>query len=91
MSEVKIFRVTGLALFGHDKYPEWRKFVVDVRALKPEHAVEHVYSVLGGRHKLKRGNIKIIDVKEISPEETKDHFIRDLSKIEGFEIGSRKS
>lgn len=85
-SEVKTYRVIGLALFGHDKYPEWRKFSIEVRALKKEDAIENVYSVLGGRHKLKRGHIKILRVEEISPEKARDPVIRELVKIEGFEI-----
>lgn len=86
MSEVKIYRVSGLALFGHDRYPEWRKFSVEVRAVKKEHAVEQVYSLMGGRHKLKRQNIKILRVEEVPPESVRNPFIRDLSRIEGWEV-----
>ncbi|MEZ0290410.1 MAG: 50S ribosomal protein L18Ae [Sulfolobales archaeon] len=86
MNEIKIYRIRGLALFSHDKYPEWRKFEIEVRALKPEHAVEIVYSMLGSRHKIKRKNIKILDVSEISVNEARNKFIRELSEIEGFEI-----
>lgn len=86
MGEVKIYRISGLALFGHDRYPEWRKFSVEVRALKEEHAVEHVYSLMGSRHKLKRQNIKILRVEEIPLESVRSPFIRDLSRIEGWEV-----
>ncbi|MEM0458224.1 MAG: 50S ribosomal protein L18Ae, partial [Sulfolobales archaeon] len=76
----------GLALFANDKYPEWRKFEIEVRALKPQHAEEIAYSLLGSRHKIKRKNIKILDIKEISLNEVRNKFIRELSEAEGFEI-----
>ncbi|MDT7888480.1 MAG: 50S ribosomal protein L18Ae [Desulfurococcales archaeon] len=86
MSEVKTYRVVGLALFGHDKFPEWRRFSLEVRALNENHALEYIYSVMGGRHKLKRSNIKILRIEEIKPEEARSSFIRELSRITGWEI-----
>ncbi len=86
MGEVKIYRVVGLALFGHDKYPEWRKFVVETRALGEKDALEKIYSLLGSKHKLKRKHIRVLRVEEISLEEVKDPVVRELSRIEGFEI-----
>ncbi len=86
MSEVKIYRIQGLALFGHDSYPVWRKFSLEVRALNKEHAIEYLYSVMGSRHRIKRANIKIVSVEEIKPEEARSSFIRDLSTIERWEI-----
>jgi len=80
-SEVKVFRVEGRMLIAHDTLPTWQKFVKDVRALKPEHAIEKVYSLLGSKHKLKRKHIKIERVYEIPPEESKDPSIIALSKI----------
>jgi large subunit ribosomal protein LX len=86
MSEIKIYRVIGLALFGHDKFPEWRRFSIEVRALNENHALEYIYSVMGSRHKLKRSNIKILKIEEIRPEEVRSSFIRELSRITGWEI-----
>jgi LSU ribosomal protein LX len=86
MSEAKIYRVTGLALFGHDRFPEWRKFSIEVRALNESHALEYIYSVMGSRHRLKRSNIKILKIEEISPEEVRSGFIRELSRITGWEV-----
>ncbi len=82
--EVKTFRVRGIALFSPDRSRDWQPFTLDVRAVKPEDAVEKVYSDLGSKHKLKRYHIKIIEVKEISPEEAKSKYVRDLSKITGW-------
>lgn len=79
--EVKIYRISGFMLIGHDRYPQWVKFTKEIRALKLEHALEKLYSELGSKHKLKRANIKVIDVAEIAPEEAKDKFIRDLDKL----------
>jgi large subunit ribosomal protein LX len=80
--EVKIFKISGKMLLSHDRFPEWRKFSVYVRALKKEHALERVYSELGSRHKLKRYHIKIEEVREVPLEEVEDLNIIRLSKLE---------
>jgi large subunit ribosomal protein LX len=82
MSEVKTFRVTGKMMLSHDKFPEWRKFSIYVRALKPEHAKEKVYSELGSRHKLKRYHIKIESVDEVPLEEIDDLNVIKLAQLE---------
>ncbi len=81
MSEVKVFRIYGYMLIGHDSVPEWRKFVKEIRALKLEHALEKLYSEFGSRHKVKRSHIKILKVEEIPPEQALDKYVRDLSSL----------
>jgi large subunit ribosomal protein LX len=78
---VKIYRVSGEMLLSHDRFPEWRKFTVYVRALKPEHALEKVYSDLGSRHKLRRRHIRIHKVEEVPLEEVDDLYIIRLSEL----------
>ena len=82
MSEVKVFRVSGRMMISHDKFPEWRKFSMYVRALKPEHAIEKVYSDLGSRHKLKRYHIRIENIEEVPLEEVEDLNIIRLAQLE---------
>jgi large subunit ribosomal protein LX len=73
---VKIFRVKGRIL-----KPGYKTvFSKDVRALKPEDAVEKVYTLLGGQHHVKRFYLKIDSVKEILYEDTSDPIIRALSR-----------
>lgn len=86
MSEVKIYRVEGYMLISHDRYPVWQKFVKDVRAIKPEHAIEYVYSVMGSRHKVKRKQIKITNVREITADQAKDRYIAMLDELERFVV-----
>jgi large subunit ribosomal protein LX len=75
MSEVKIFRITGKI----DK-PNWKtSFKKEVRALKPEDAVEKIYKELGSKHRTKRFQIKVLEVKEISPEEVTNPLIKKLA------------
>jgi len=75
MSEVKIFRVIGKI----DK-PNWKtSFSKEVRALKPEHAVEKIYKELGSKHRAKRFQIKILKVEEIPLEEVSDLTIKRLA------------
>jgi len=84
VSEVKVFRVEGIALFSPNKLREWQVFRIDVRALTKEHAVEKVLSELGSRHKLKRSHIRILKVREIKPEESKSKFIKQLESLRGW-------
>jgi len=74
VSEVKVFRITGKI----DK-PNWKtNFRKEVRALKSEDAVEKIYKELGSKHRAKRFQIKILEVKEISPEEVTNPIIKKL-------------
>jgi large subunit ribosomal protein LX len=72
---VKVFRVIGKIAKPNYK----TDFQKEVRAVKPEDAVETVYKDIGSKHKAKRFQIKIIEVKEISPEEIKNPLIRKLT------------
>lgn len=58
---VKTFELKGKMRIKN----RWTKFTMTVKALKLEHAFEKVYSLLGSRHKLKRFDIKIEEVKEL--------------------------
>ncbi len=86
VGRVKVYRVEGLALFSPNKSRRWQPFTYDVRALKVEEAVEKLYSDMGGRHKLKRAHVKILNIREISPKDSKYKFIRNLDSFEGWSV-----
>ena len=72
---MKVFRV-----IGEIRKPNlWTSFRKEVRALKPEHAVEKVYMELGSKHRVKRFQIKISTVEEVPPEEIEDPLLRKLT------------
>jgi len=75
MSEVKVFRVTG-KIRKPNFQTEFRK---EVRALKPEDAVEKVYMLLGSKHRVKRFQMKISQVEEIGPEEIEDVLVKKMT------------
>lgn len=75
MSEVKVFRVTG-KIRKPNFETEFRK---EVRALKPEDAVEKVYMELGSKHRVKRFQMKISKVEEISPEEIENIIVKKMT------------
>ncbi len=79
--QVKIFRIEGRMLIKHDKFPTWWRFRKEVRALTPEHAIEKVLSELGSKHRVKRYNIVIESVREISLEEATDRYVILLSQL----------
>ncbi len=75
MNEVKVFRITGELMKPNLK----TIFKKEIRALKPENAVEKIYRELGSRHRAKRFQIKIIKIEEISPEEIESPVIKKLT------------
>jgi len=75
MIEVKVFRV-----IGEIRKPNFQTdFRKEVRALKPEDAVEKIYMELGSKHRVKRFQIKIVKVEEISPEEIESPLVKKLT------------
>ena len=75
MSEVKVFRVTG-----EIRKPNFQtNFRKEIRALKPEDAVETIYKEIGSKHRAKRFQIKIAKVEEISTEEIENPLIKKLT------------
>lgn len=62
MSEVKLYKITGVLRKGGDKLP----FKKEIRALKKEDALQHLYSDMGSRHKARKFDITIINVEEVS-------------------------
>ncbi len=76
MSEVKVktFRVTG-EIVKPNLQTSFRK---EVRALKPEGAIERIYKEIGSKHRAKRFQIRIKTVEEIKPEEIESLAMRKL-------------
>jgi large subunit ribosomal protein LX len=75
MSEVKVFRIIG-KIRKPNFQTDFRK---EVRALKPEDAVEKVYMLLGSKHRVKRFQMTISKVEEIEPQEIKDNIVKKLT------------
>jgi len=75
MGEIKVFRVVG-KIMKPNFHTDFRK---EVRALKPEEAVERIYKEFGSKHRAKRFQIKILKVEEISSEEIADPVVRKLT------------
>ncbi len=78
MGEVKTFRVKGEAKLGFRKLI----FSKEIRGLSVKEALEKFYSEVGSRNRLKRSQIKIIEVVEIKPEEAKNPLIRMIAGVE---------
>ena len=76
MSEVKVFRVIG-EIRKPNFQTEFRK---EVRALKPEDAVEKVYMELGSKHRVKRYQMTISKVEELAPEEIENVLVKKMTQ-----------
>ena len=74
-SEIKIFRIIGTYNKKFKKY----LFRKEVRALKEKDALEKALTQITSIGILRR-QIKIQEIKVISPEEAQDYLIRELSK-----------
>ena len=70
---MKAFRITGSyadARFG--KQP----FSVEMAADSEAAVMEKAYSTIGSKHKLKRWQIDITEIKELAAEEVTDHVVK---------------
>lgn len=65
LSEVRKFKITGEIRKAKMKIP----FSVEYDALKREHALQRLYAEMGSRHRARRFEIKIADIKESKQEE----------------------
>ena len=67
-------------MIGEIRKPNFQTdFRKEVRALKPEDAVEKIYMELGSKHRVKRFQIKIAKVEEITPEEIESPLMKKLT------------
>jgi large subunit ribosomal protein LX len=71
---LKVFRVTGEINKPKLKTSFAKEVVVD----KPEHAVEKVYAEIGSQHRVKRFQIKIVNVEEVPPEEIENPILKKI-------------
>jgi len=69
-----VFRVIG-KITKPNYMTDFRK---EIRALKPEEAVEKVYTEIGSKHRAKRVQIKVLKVEEISIEEVTNPAVKKL-------------
>ena len=76
MSEVKVYRVSGKIRKPNLK----TEFSKEIRAIKPEDAVEQVYTLIGSKHRVRRFQMSITKVEEIGLDEVQDLIIRKLTE-----------
>lgn len=57
------------------------RFELEVRATKPLEALEKAYSLIGSRHRLKRGQIEL-QLQELRPEEVAEEEARLLESVD---------
>lgn len=69
---MKVFRVTGEINKPNLK----TSFKKEIVALKAEHAIEKVYTEIGSKHRVKRFQIRIAKVEEVSPEEIENPLLK---------------
>ncbi|MCQ2976815.1 MAG: 50S ribosomal protein L18Ae [archaeon] len=70
--QTKIYRVKGKFVMGS----EVQVFTKEYRAVKEEDIYEKIYSVFGSKHRIKRNQIKIESIEEISADEVEDPIVK---------------
>lgn len=74
MSKLKVFRVSGEINKPNLKTP----FIKEVLAAKADHAVETVYAEIGSKHRVKRFQLKISKVEELSVDDIENPIIKKI-------------
>jgi len=64
LAEVKKFKITGEIRKAKLKIP----FSVEYDAVKQEHALQRLYAEMGSRHRARRPEIKVAEIKEAKEE-----------------------
>ena len=64
MSEVKKYNITGEIKKGKVKIP----FSVEYAAMKQEQALQRLYAEMGSRHRARRFEIKVMNIREAKEE-----------------------
>ncbi len=62
MSQVKTFKITGDLRKRGENLP----FKKEVRAMKKEDALQHLYAEMGSRHKARRFEIRVQTIEEVA-------------------------
>ena len=72
---MKAFEVSGQFIESRRK---WQPFALEDAAADEAAAKEKTLALMGSRHKVKRKNIQIENVKSLRVEEVTDHAVRHL-------------
>ena len=68
----KIFRIKGSFVMGS----ETQVFTKEFRAIKEEDIYEKLYSIFGSKHGIKRNQIKVDSIEEITEDEVLDPVVK---------------
>lgn len=68
----KIFRIKGSFVMGS----ETQVFTKEFRAIKEEDIYEKLYSIFGSKHGIKRNQIKVDSIEEITEDEVEDPIVK---------------
>ncbi|MFX1505007.1 MAG: 50S ribosomal protein L18Ae [Promethearchaeota archaeon] len=71
---VKIFKISGF----FKQRRQTTSFSKELCALTEEQAKDKLFSELGSQNRLKRGQIRIISIHEISPDDITDPFVQKI-------------
>lgn len=68
----KIYRIKGSFVMGS----ETQVFTKEFRAVKEEDLYEKLYSIFGSKHGIKRNQIKVDSIEEITEDEVEDPIVK---------------
>ena len=68
----KIYRIKGSFAMGS----ETQVFTKELKAIKEEDIYEKLYSIFGSKHGIKRNQVKIDSIEEITEDEIEDPIVK---------------
>lgn len=72
--KTKIFKIQGKFMMGNSLKP----FTRELKAINEEEIAERIYSEFGSKHHIKRNQIKIEKINEISKKDVLDPVVKAL-------------
>ncbi|MHA1990466.1 MAG: 50S ribosomal protein L18Ae [Candidatus Hodarchaeales archaeon] len=81
-SEIKNFRIMG----SFTQYGKKVTFNKEIRSLNEDNAIENVYLFFGSKHKIKRNQIKILEIKEIDKKDITDRLVQEFATNKDISI-----
>ncbi|MHA1984386.1 MAG: 50S ribosomal protein L18Ae [Candidatus Hodarchaeales archaeon] len=81
-SEIKNFRIMG-SFTQHGKKVTFKR---EIRSLNEDNAIENVYLFFGSKHRIKRAQIKILEVKEINKKDITDKLVQEFATNKDISI-----
>ena len=81
-SKIKNFKITG----SFSEKGKKVTFNKEIRSLDKDDAIEKIYQFFGSKHKVKRNQIKILEIKTIDKKDITDRLVQEFATNKDISI-----